>query len=87
MGLPIEAGIPGLWDTSVPIISETCTDTVCLSLHQHGPREPVSVPRFGIDTCYFVERPGLGSRSGTGLTGRNLQGPRGVSTPLHLRLS
>ena len=73
-GLPTEAGIQGLWDTSVPIISGTCTDTVCLSLPQHGPRKPISVPRCGIGTSYFVNRPERsehGLRSGTGLTGRD----------------
>ena len=67
-----EAGIPGLWDISVLIISETCIDTVCLSLPQYRPGEPVSVS--GCDTCigYFadrLERPEHWLRSGTGLTG------------------
>ena len=70
--LPKEAGILGLWDTSVPIISGTCTDTVCLSLPQHGLGELVSVP--GCDTCigYFIdklERPGHGLKSSTWLIG------------------
>ena len=72
--LPIEVGIPELWDTLVPIISGTCTDIVCLSLPQHGLRELVLVLRCGIGTGYFanrLERPGHGSRSGTGLTCRD----------------
>ena len=77
--LPIKAGIPELWDTSVPIISGTCTDTVCLSLPQHGPREPISVRRCGTCTSYFtnrLERPGLRLRSGAGLTGWDFGDPR-----------
>ena len=35
MRFPEEAGIPGLRDTSVPIISGTCTDAVCSFLPQH----------------------------------------------------
>ena len=31
-GLPLEAGIPELWDTTVPVISGACTDVVCSSL-------------------------------------------------------
>ena len=74
MGLPTKAGIPGLWDTSIPIISGTCTYTVCLSLPQHKPGEPVSVLACGTGTDYFVDKPersGHGSRSATGLTGRD----------------
>ena len=76
--LPTGAGIPGLWDTSVLIISGTYANTVCLSLPQHGPRELVSVPRCGIVTGYFVdrpERPGHGSRLGIGLTNWDIGDP------------
>ena len=74
-----EARIPGLWDTSVPIISGTCTDTICLSLPQHGPGEPISVIRCDIGTGYFAdkpERPGHGSRSGIGLIGQDFGEPQ-----------
>ena len=46
------------------------TDTIYLSLPQHGPREPVSIPGCGIGTGYFIdklERPGL--------TGRDFRDP------------
>ena len=77
--LPTDARIPRLWDTSVSIISGTCTYKVCLSLLQHGLGELVSVPGCGIGTGYFsnrLERPGHGSRSGIGLTGRDFGDPR-----------
>ena len=73
-GLPTEARIPGLWDTSVPFISGTYANTVCLSLPQHGLGEPVSVPRCGIGTGCFtgrLEGQGHGSRMGIGLTSRD----------------
>ena len=47
MGLPSEAGIPELWDTSILVISGTYTDAVCSPLPYHGPGETVcsaSVP-------------------------------------------
>ena len=34
--LPVEAGILGLWDTSVPVISGTCTNIVSSSLSSTG---------------------------------------------------
>ena len=79
MGFPTEAGIPRLWDTSVPIINGTCIDTVYLSLPQHGPGEPVSFPRCGTGIGYFadrLERPRHGSRSGTWLIGQDPGDPR-----------
>ena len=36
MRLPSEVGIPGIRDTSVPVISGICADAVCSSLPQHG---------------------------------------------------
>ena len=71
-GKPTEAGILGLWVTSVPIISGTCIDTVFLSLAQHRLGELVSVPGCETNTGYLtdrLERPGHGLRSGIGLIG------------------
>ena len=54
-GLPSKAKTPELWDTIVPIISGTCADVVCSSLPQHGPGEPISVPRCYTSTYYFAD--------------------------------
>ena len=75
-GLPLEARIPGLWDNTVPVISGTCTNTVCSFLPQCGPEEPVSVPRCCTSTFCFTDkpkRPKYGSRPGTWLTGRDFE--------------
>ena len=77
-GLALKAGIPGLWDALVSIISGTCTDIVCLSLPQHEPKEPVSVPGCSTSTGYFIdrlERQGHGSRLGIGLKGQDFGNP------------
>ena len=75
-GLPAEAGIPRLWETSVLVISGTCTEAVCSLLPKHGPEEPVSIPGCCTSTFYCTDipkRPRYGSRSRTGLTGRDLR--------------
>ena len=76
--LPLEVGIPGLWDTSVPVISGTCIDLVCSSLPRYGLREPVPVSGCCKTPYYFTIRPdglGHGSRSRTGLTRRDFRDP------------
>ena len=73
-GLSLEIGIPELWETPVPVISGTFTDSVCSSLPHHGPGEPVSVPRCYIDPFYFTIRLnglGYGLRSKPRLTSRD----------------
>ena len=64
--LPSKAGILELRDTTVLVLNGTCTDTVCSSFPQHGPREPVSVSGCSLGTGSFADRPdgpGHGSRS------------------------
>ena len=76
--LPSEVGIPGLWDTIVPVINGTCTDACCSSLSQHRLGEPVSVVGCCTRTYYFVDMPhGLGHGSGlrTGLIDRDFRDP------------
>ena len=84
MGLSSEARIPKLWDTSVPVINGTYTDTVC-SLPHHGPGETVSVAGHCTEAYYFAVRAGIEVEAKAHKP--RLQGPRGVSSPLHLRLS
>ena len=79
MEFPSEEGIQELWDTTVPIISETCTDAVCSSLPRHGPGKTVPVPGCCTSTNYFADGPHgqrHGSRSRTGLRGWDLMDPR-----------
>ena len=91
MGLPSEVGVPDLWDTTVPVISGTCTDAVYSSLPHHGPWKKVSVPVLHKHLLFHkhvrearvwvkVEDEDKAQRPG-------LQGPRGVSTPLYLKVS
>ena len=42
-GLPLETGIPGFWDSTVPISSRTGEDTVCSSTARYRLERPVSV--------------------------------------------
>ena len=89
MGLPSEARIQELWDTIVPIISGTFTDSICSFLPYNGLREPLSITRHCIDPYHFVIRPdgpGHGSRFETRGHKPRLQGPKGVSTPTHLKM-
>ena len=89
-GLPKEARIPGLWDTSIPFINGTYTETFCLSLpltwsrgtsispmvqhrHQLFHKRAREASEW-VEVWYMAHRPGL-------------RGPKGVFTPLHLRLS
>ena len=77
-GLPSEAGIPGLWDTSVLVINGTCTDAICSFLPQCGPEGPVSISGCCTSAFCYTEgpkRPKYGSRSRTGLTSRDFRDP------------
>ena len=72
-GLPSEARILGFWDSAIPVISGTGTDTICSFSPRCGPGEPMSVPRCCISTYYFVDGPygpGLGLGSRPRLSGR-----------------
>ena len=62
-GLPLETGIPGFWDSTVPISSRTGEDTVRSSTTRYRPEEPVSVSRSYTGTSHFIgrlERPEYG---------------------------
>ena len=77
-GLPTKARIPGSWDTSVPVISGTHSDTVCSFLPYHWPGEQISVPGCDTSTGCFAdspERPEHGSRLRAGTRGRDFGDP------------
>ena len=77
--LPSEARIPGIWDTSVQVISETGADPVCSFSPQYGPEGLVSVSRCCTGTFFYTDRlkrPEYGSKPRTGLTGRDFKDPR-----------
>ena len=56
-GLPLETGIPGSWDSTVPIGSRTEEDTVCSSTERYKPERPVSVSWSYTGTSHFTGRP------------------------------
>ena len=56
-GLPPETGIPGFWDSTVPISGGTGEDTVHSSTAQYRPEEPVSVSGSCTGTFYYIGRP------------------------------
>ena len=67
-GLPPETGIPGCWDSAVPVSCRIGEYTVHSSTPWYGSEEPVSVS--GCYTSTFdntggPEGPEYGSRSGT----------------------
>ena len=67
-GLSTEVGILEFWDIIILIIRGTCVDTVCSSLLQHGPREPIPVSWCCTSTYYFEDGPhGPGYGSGSRL--------------------
>ena len=73
-GLPPEIGIPGYWDNAVPVSYRTGQYTIHSSIPWYGSEEPVSV--LGCYTSTFGSTSGpegseYGSRSGTGLIGRD----------------
>ena len=56
-GLPLETGIPGFWDSTVPVSSRTGEDTVRSSTTRYMPERPVSVSRSYKGTSHFTGRP------------------------------
>ena len=62
-GLPPKTGIPGFWDSIVPVSSRTGEDTVRSSITQYRPEEPVTVSGSHTGTSHFtgrLERPEYG---------------------------
>ena len=57
MGLPLETGILGFWDSIVPVSSRTGEDTVRSSTARYRPERPVSVSGSYTGTSYFTGRP------------------------------
>ena len=56
-GLPPETGIPGFWDSKVPVNSRTGEDTVSSSTARYMPERPVSVSGSYTGTSHFIGRP------------------------------
>ena len=56
-GLPPETGIPGFWDSTVPVSSRTGEDIVHSSTVRYRPEEPVSVSGSYARTPHFTGRP------------------------------
>ena len=56
-GLPLETGIPGFWDSTVPVSSRTREDTVRSSTARYRPERPVIVSRSYTGTSHFTGRP------------------------------
>ena len=72
--LPAEAGIPGIRDTLVLVISKTGADTVCSFSPQCGLEGPVSVLRCGTGAVCYTDRPerlGYRRKLRTGLMGQD----------------
>ena len=60
-GLPPETGIPGFWDSTIPINGRTGEDTIHSSTARYRPEEPVSISGSYAGTSHFtgkLERPG-----------------------------
>ena len=55
-GLPTRAEIPRIWDTVVPDIDWTYTDTVCSFSPRYGSKEPVSVTECHASTFGSIDR-------------------------------
>ena len=56
-GLPLETGIPGFWDSTVPVSSRTEEDTVRSSTARYRPERLVSVSGSYTGTSHFTGRP------------------------------
>ena len=56
-GLPPETGIPGFWDSTVPVSSRTREDTVRSSTARYRPKRLVSVSGSYAGTSHFIGRP------------------------------
>ena len=89
-GLSSEARILELWDTSVPIISGMYTDAVCSSLPPPWTRRG-GISRRALHKVLPLHIQARWTRAGVEVKAKahktGLQGPRGVSTSLHRRLS
>ena len=89
-GLPLETGIPGFWDSTVPVSSRTGEDTVHSSTARYRSERPVSVSRSYTGTPHFTSRPRearVWVEAEDEAHRQGHQGSRGVSTPSHHRLS
>ena len=56
-GLPPRIGIPGFWDSIVPVSSRTGEDTISSSTARYRPERPVSVSGSYTGTSHFTDRP------------------------------
>ena len=56
-GLPLETGISGFWESTIPFNSRTGEDTVSSSTARYRPEEPVSVLGSYTGTSHFTGRP------------------------------
>ena len=76
-GLPLETGIPGFRDSTIPISGRIEEDKVYSSTSQYKPEEPVSVSGSYTGTSRYTgrpERPGYEPRQRTRPTGRDVRG-------------
>ena len=75
-GLPLETGILGFRDSTIPVSSRTGEDTVHSSTPQYRPEELVSVSGSCTCTTYYTGRPegpGYGPRQRTRPIGRDIR--------------
>ena len=56
-GLPLEIGIPGFCDSTIPISSRTGEDTVRSFTARYRPERPISVSGSYTGTSHFTGRP------------------------------
>ena len=86
-GLSSEAGIPELWDTSVPIINGTYIDAVCSSLPPPWAKKE-SISHRALQRALLLRSLARWAKAGVEAKAHKLglQEPKGVSTPLHRRL-
>ena len=56
-GLPSETGIPGFWDSTVPVSSRIEEDTVRSSTARYRPERPISVSGSYTGTSHFTGNP------------------------------
>ena len=56
-GLPPETGIPGFWDSSVPVSSRTGENTVHSFIARYRPERPVLVSGSYTGTPHFMDKP------------------------------
>ena len=56
-GLPLEIGIPGFWDSTVPVSGRIGEDTVHSSTAWYRPEELVLVSGSYTGTSHFTGRP------------------------------